>query len=121
MKTLSVVVRAKGDNRVSKRRHSVVSKRRLSEQMETNAEALLCGLLMVFRDASRQPRMEFRRTATWAPAWNPVNNGSDWACPARRAPAVSSSKAKNPRGPRGRRPPPVATRLLLRSEEHTSE
>jgi len=74
---LSVAMRAKGDNRVSKRRQFVVSKRRLGGQKETNADALLCGLVMGVGSASLQPRTELCADANWVRAWRLVNNGSD--------------------------------------------
>ena len=70
-----VAVRAKGDNRVSKRRQSVVSKRRLSEQKETNADALLCGLLVLVGSVSATAHDGILRTPSLGAAWNAVNNG----------------------------------------------
>ena len=58
--------------------------------------------------SSLKSRMALCGNATRVPAWRPVNKGGSPAL-ARHALAVSSSKAKNPRGFGGQRPPSVAT------------
>ena len=69
------MVRAKGDIRVSKRRRFVVCKRRLSEQKETNADALLCGLLVLVGSASATAHDRILQTPSLGAAWNAVNYG----------------------------------------------
>ena len=106
------MVRAKGDIRVSKRRRFVVCKRRLSEQKETNADALLCGPLVLVGSTSATAHDRIPRGPGLGAAWRAVNNGPGSFCPARNAPAVSSAKAKNPRGSGGQRPTDAAAWLL---------
>ena len=70
-------MRAKGDSRESKRRQIVVSKRRLGGQKETNADALVCDLVMGVGSASLQSRTKLGADATRVRACRLVNNGSD--------------------------------------------
>ena len=72
---MTVAVRAKGDSRDSKRRQFVVSKRRLSEQKETNANAPGMRPLMLVGPASATAHESNLRGPQLGAAWRPVNNG----------------------------------------------